>query len=107
MTLISATMAKRRPPLAGCQAEPRPGLPGRWIFPCLPERAVYPDFTVDWDVDPVGLRGMAMSLIICVGMYRSGSTWQYEVVSHLVESYLGGKRLGFIEGQYYECYPEA
>jgi hypothetical protein len=48
-----------------------------------------------------------MSLIICVGMYRSGSTWQYEVVSHLVETYRDGKRLGFIEGQYFECYPEA
>ncbi len=28
-------------------------------------------------------------------MYRSGSTWQYQVVSHLVETKLGGERLGF------------
>lgn len=34
-------------------------------------------------------------IALCAGMYRSGSTWQYQVVSHLVEAKLGGERLGF------------
>jgi hypothetical protein len=32
-------------------------------------------------------------------MYRACSTWQYEVLSHLVETRLGGKRLGFVDGE--------
>ena len=31
--------------------------------------------------------------VICGGMYRACSTWQYEVVGHLVERHLGGERL--------------
>ena len=34
---------------------------------------------------------------VCAGMFRSGSTVQYQIVSHLVERYLGGKRLGFVD----------
>jgi len=33
--------------------------------------------------------------VICAGMYRSGSTWQYNVASHLVEQHRRGGRLGF------------
>ena len=33
--------------------------------------------------------------VICAGMYRSGSTWQYNIASHLVEQHRGGSRLGF------------
>src|SRR5262245_23834258 len=33
---------------------------------------------------------------ICAGMLRSGSTFQYQIVSHLVETIHGGKRLGFM-----------
>lgn len=33
---------------------------------------------------------------ICAGMQRSGSTWQYQVASHLVEGHLHGVRLGFV-----------
>ncbi|MDX2035225.1 MAG: sulfotransferase domain-containing protein [Isosphaeraceae bacterium] len=39
--------------------------------------------------------------ILCVGMLRSCSTWQYEVVTHLVEGRLGGTRLGYFEGPEY------
>ena len=34
--------------------------------------------------------------VICGGMYRSGSTWQYNIASHLVEQHRGGSRLGFL-----------
>jgi hypothetical protein len=34
-------------------------------------------------------------------MYRSGSTWQYEVVSHLIEHHRQGRRLGFVLGERY------
>ena len=39
-----------------------------------------------------------MRHIFCVGMYRACSTWQYEVLSHLVETRLAGARLGFMDG---------
>lgn len=39
-----------------------------------------------------------MRYIVCAGMYRAGSTWQYDVVSHLAEKHQGGVRLGFMEG---------
>lgn len=35
--------------------------------------------------------------IICSGMIRSGSTWQYMVASHLAEQYMGGLRFGFFD----------
>jgi hypothetical protein len=34
--------------------------------------------------------------VFCVGMYRSGSTWQYEVVSHLLERFRNGQRRGVL-----------
>ncbi len=39
--------------------------------------------------------------LICAGMYRACSTWQYEVVASLVERYCGGQRLGYVEGSRY------
>jgi hypothetical protein len=33
--------------------------------------------------------------VISAGMYRSGSTWQYNIASHLVEHHRRGRRLGF------------
>ena len=39
--------------------------------------------------------------VICGGMYRACSTWQYEVVGHLVESHLQGERLGYLTGESY------
>lgn len=33
--------------------------------------------------------------IICAGMMRSGSTWQYMVTSHIVEECMHGRRCGF------------
>jgi hypothetical protein len=40
--------------------------------------------------------------VLCVGMYRSGSTWQYAVVSHLIEYHRRGWRLGFVVGEQYQ-----
>ena len=34
-------------------------------------------------------------------MYRACSTWQYEVAAHLIEQYLGGRRLGYLTGEQY------
>ncbi len=39
--------------------------------------------------------------VLCVGMYRACSTWQYEVVSQLVERHRGGRRLGYMLGEEY------
>ena len=39
--------------------------------------------------------------IICAGMIRSCSTWQYMVLSDLVERYKHGERSGFIDGAQY------
>ena len=39
--------------------------------------------------------------VICAGMYRACSTWQYEVVGHLVEQRLKGRRLGYVTGDGY------
>lgn len=36
-------------------------------------------------------------LVFCAGMPRSGSTWQYQIVSHLLEEARGGLRGGFLE----------
>ncbi|MCC7369329.1 MAG: sulfotransferase domain-containing protein [Chloroflexi bacterium] len=34
--------------------------------------------------------------VLCVGLYRSGSTWQYQVASDLIEQHRHGQRLGFL-----------
>src|SRR5262249_12248868 len=39
--------------------------------------------------------------VICAGMYRACSTWQYEVVGHLIERHLDGRRLGYVCGDVY------
>ena len=39
--------------------------------------------------------------VLCVGMYRSCSTWQYNICAELVERKAGGKRLGFIAASDY------
>jgi hypothetical protein len=38
---------------------------------------------------------------ICAGMLRSCSTWQYMVVSHFVEHFKHGVRLGFVDAEQY------
>ncbi len=39
--------------------------------------------------------------VICAGMYRACSTWQYEVAAHLVEEHAAGRRLGYLaSGEY-------
>ena len=42
--------------------------------------------------------------VICGGMYRACSTWQYEVVGHLVERHLRGERLGYLTGEAYAAH---
>jgi hypothetical protein len=39
--------------------------------------------------------------VICAGMYRACSTWQYEVVAHLLEHHRGGRRLGYLMPEEY------
>jgi hypothetical protein len=39
--------------------------------------------------------------VLCVGMYRACSTWQYDVAAELVERHLGGQRLGYLTGPEY------
>jgi Sulfotransferase domain len=39
--------------------------------------------------------------VICAGMYRACSTWQYEVIAHLLEHHRGGRRLGYLTGDQY------
>jgi FkbM family methyltransferase len=37
-------------------------------------------------------------LVLCVGMYRACSTWQYGVVGEIIERHRDGLRLGFADG---------
>lgn len=39
--------------------------------------------------------------VLCVGMYRSGSTWQYNIISTLLRRYREGCPLGFLTGDEY------
>jgi hypothetical protein len=39
--------------------------------------------------------------VFCSGMYRACSTWQYEVVAHILERHAGGRRLGYLSGEQY------
>ena len=41
--------------------------------------------------------------ILCVGMYRACSTWQYEVIAHLLERHRDGQRLGYVSGAQYDA----
>ncbi len=36
--------------------------------------------------------------VFCVGMYRACSTWQYEIVAHLLTVHRDGRRLGYLTG---------
>lgn len=36
--------------------------------------------------------------VFCVGMYRSCSTWQYDVAAHMLERHRGCRRLGYLTG---------
>ncbi len=40
--------------------------------------------------------------VFCSGMYRACSTWQYEVVAHLLEHHVDGRRLGYLTGEEYK-----
>jgi len=49
----------------------------------------------------VAHRGCRWMDVLCAGMYRACSTWQYEVIAHLVEHHGGGRRLGYLTGAQY------
>lgn len=49
-----------------------------------------------------GAAGRPAVDVICCGMYRACSTWQYEVVAHLVERYFEGTRLGYVTAAQYK-----
>src|SRR5437763_1046908 len=44
--------------------------------------------------------------VICAGMYRTCSAWQYEVVAHLIESHWHGIRLGSMSGATFASFDE-
>jgi hypothetical protein len=39
-------------------------------------------------------------------MYRACSTWQYEVIAHLIEKHWGGLRLGYLTGEKFAAFDE-
>ncbi len=39
--------------------------------------------------------------MICAGMYRACSTWQYEVAAHLIDQHSSDARLGYLTGEQY------
>ncbi len=41
--------------------------------------------------------------VLCAGMYRACSTWQYEVIAHLLERHRGADRLGYLTGEQFEA----
>jgi hypothetical protein len=43
--------------------------------------------------------------LLCVGMYRSASTWQYHVAGHLLERHRRGERLGYMHVSAYPALP--
>jgi hypothetical protein len=65
----------------------------------VPERGeTPPPDRPDTDVVLTGLKPID---VVCAGMYRACSTWQYEVVAHLLESHHGGRRLGYLTCEQY------
>jgi Sulfotransferase domain len=47
--------------------------------------------------------------IVCAGMYRACSTWQYEVVNHLLSAWASGTlvQLGYMEGPEYQLWVQS
>lgn len=37
--------------------------------------------------------------VVCCGMYRAASTWQYQIAAELAEQYLDGRRIGVVNGE--------
>jgi hypothetical protein len=44
--------------------------------------------------------------VICAGMYRACSTWQYEVIAHLLETHWNGFRLGYLTGEKFAAFDD-
>ena len=45
--------------------------------------------------------------VLCAGMYRACSTWQYDVVAHLLETHRDAERLGYLTGdQFAAAHPK-
>ena len=61
-----------------------------------------PEFPPIWaELRRLGVGGRLAVDVICCGMYRACSTWQYEVIAHLVERFYDGTRLGYLSGEQY------
>src|SRR5262245_37322501 len=45
--------------------------------------------------------------VVCAGMYRACSTWQYEVIAHLLEKHRDGMRLGYLTGEKFAALDDA
>lgn len=45
--------------------------------------------------------------VLCTGMYRACSTWQYEVIAHLLERHRRGERLGYVTGEEFAARDES
>lgn len=44
--------------------------------------------------------------VICAGMYRSCSTWQYDVLARILEQHRSGSRLGYLTGDEFAEYDD-
>jgi hypothetical protein len=44
--------------------------------------------------------------VICAGMYRACSTWQYEIIAHLIEKHWNGVRLGYLTGEKFAAFDD-
>lgn len=46
-------------------------------------------------------------IVVCAGMYRACSTWQYDVAAHLIERHRGGHRMGYLVPGAFAAWPPA
>jgi hypothetical protein len=65
----------------------------------VPHRTFVRAFGLEKPPESLTIRGPID--VICAGMYRACSTWQYEVVAHLLEHHHGGRRLGYLMPEEY------
>src|SRR5262249_16846359 len=95
----SASLANSRCILGEVHDNPPP----RWPTPSTEQRGLLPAAGARQATRGPrrGKRGEAMDAF-CVGRYRSCSTWQYAVTSHLLERHRGGQRLGYLSGEEFD-----
>src|SRR5689334_6566578 len=57
------------------------------------------DAVREWAAVLFGQQEPLPMYVLCAGMYRACSTWQYEVIAHLLERHRDGRRLGYMTGE--------